>query len=181
MGGRRVLQFPGKEFCFSCGHRGILPELGVGNDFVRWHKHSRPHVHGGYWCCKTCSNDYHRGISSSGLYGWAKSIINASRKQAKLRGHEMVKISPEELIILRLNSIYCSDGCGQKLLWCTDGSFKNPHLHHNHKTGEVYGFVTKVCNSVEGLFSKIGAGDFVLQKKWLEYHFPEIIGAFRDI
>jgi hypothetical protein len=174
MGGRKIVQSPGKKYCFPCGHAGIFPELGFNNDFVRWRKHSRPHSHGGYWVCKVCGYNYRHGTGLTGMSGWAKSLISTSRKEAQLDGYQMAKITPEELAVLRKNAAYCADGCGQKLKWCTDGSFRNPHLHHNHKTGEVYGFVTKYCNSAQGLFSRIGNGNMELQVKWLEYHFPHI-------
>jgi hypothetical protein len=35
--------------------------------------------------------------------------------------------------------------CGEALKW-EFGVGKTPHLHHNHETGEIYGFTHPVCN-----------------------------------
>jgi len=36
--------------------------------------------------------------------------------------------------------------CGQPLNWDKLGMGKTPHLHHNHITGELYGFTHAACN-----------------------------------
>jgi hypothetical protein len=36
--------------------------------------------------------------------------------------------------------------CGEPLSW-EFGAGKTPHLHHNHITGEIYGFTHPVCNA----------------------------------
>jgi hypothetical protein len=169
----KFIQHPNTEFRFPCGHKGILPDFGCGNDFARWHKVSKPR--GGYWCCQACSDNYYRGVGPEGLLTWAKMIIHGGKRQARLGGYKPLKITPEELISLRVKAKFCSDGCGEELKWCTDGRFKNPHLHHDHMTGEVYGFVTKKCNSAQGLFSKIGDGNLNAQLNWLKFHFPDIV------
>jgi hypothetical protein len=35
--------------------------------------------------------------------------------------------------------------CKKPLLWDTNAK-KLPHLHHNHETGEIYGFTHPRCN-----------------------------------
>jgi recombination endonuclease VII len=180
---RVCVQFPGESFCFPCGCSGILPELGEGNDFASWRK--KPTTpRGGCWYCRVCScgsaRAYGRGVGPTGLLGWAKNIIAQINKTAKLGAYIGAKITPEELVHLREESTYCCDGCGEKLNWCTDGSFRNPSLHHNHKTGEVRGFTTAMCNRVEGDFDRIGNGDSNLQRRWLEYHFPNTVEPRRE-
>jgi hypothetical protein len=78
---------------------------------------------------------------------------------------------------LREKSSYCCDGCGQKLNWCIDGSFTNPHMHHDHKSGKVYGFVTQQYNLAQGHFKKIGNGNSKLQINWLKFHFPTTVAG----
>jgi len=173
MRGLKISQHPGEEFLFSCGHKGVLPELGIGNDFAIWSKQPN-RLRGGSWYCRACQVAQVRGAGSSGLRGWAKHILLTLRRVAKIHGYTEAKIAIDELVSLRLGSLYCSDGCGQKLKWCIDGSFRNPHLHHDHKTGQVYGFITMNCNTTEGSFSKIEN-----KRKWLEYHFPDIVGGLR--
>jgi hypothetical protein len=36
--------------------------------------------------------------------------------------------------------------CGESLSWKNFATGKTPHLHHDHLTGEIYGFTHPVCN-----------------------------------
>jgi recombination endonuclease VII len=180
-------QRSGEPFTFRCGHSGIFPNLGEGNDVAMWSK-NRSNSRGGYWACRVCNRDRCRsrvrGSGPQGLQGWAKALFPPSMDHAHKRGYKSPQISPEKLVVLRETSKYCLDNCGQKLKWrteYTEGRFINPHLHHDHKTGEVYGFVTPHCNSAEGHFSKIGNGDPALQIEWLKYHFPDVIERLKDL
>ena len=36
--------------------------------------------------------------------------------------------------------------CRKPMHWENLGKGKTPHLHHNHETGEIYGFTHSRCN-----------------------------------
>lgn len=122
------------------------------------------------------------GSGPSGLLGWAKDLIAASKARCHKHGYKSAQISPEELVVLRKNTTHCCDGCGRELKWCMDGSFKNPHLHHSHTTGEVYGFASEWCNTAEGRIRKQLSSKESLssQLRWFEFHFPELLSLYRE-
>ncbi len=184
---RPIKQQPNKEIKFPCGHSGILPKLGFSNDCAKWVKDSAC-KRGGIWICIICARFaakessllYCRGRGPvAGLFGWAGNIIRVSCRRAQKSGYEPANITLEKLIELRKNAIYCCDGCGQKLIWDKVNT-KNPHLHHNHKTGEVYGFVTPQCNLAQGYVEKIGHCNPISQAVWLRFHFPKIVEAVEE-
>ena len=65
-----------------------------------------------------------------------------AKSVAKRHKHAPPRISPEGLLIL-LEEQKCAI-CGQELA-------KRTHLHHDHKTGNVYGFAHAACNQAEGI------------------------------
>lgn len=73
--------------------------------------------------------------------GWARQILSGFRQKKGT----LPDITAEELVSLRQQSTHC--GCGKPLNW--DGMI-TPHLHHNHQTGFVYGYVHSHCNLIEG-------------------------------
>lgn len=172
----KVKQHPNKLYKFTkCGHEGLLPELGVSNNFAHWTKNTYPR--GGTWRCRACerrsAREYGFGIGPAGMLGWAKALIAKNRRGALKHGYEPICITAKDLVILREKSKYCADGCGQKIIWSTGGTFGNAQLHHNHETGLVYGFVISRCNAAEGYVGKIG--DSAAQARWFKYHFPDAV------
>jgi hypothetical protein len=49
-------------------------------------------------------------------------------------------------------------------------------LHHNHETGEVYGFAHRDCNRMEGFFGKLTTAQ---QVRFLQTQFPDVVKALR--
>jgi hypothetical protein len=185
---RPIKQQPNKKVHFPCGHSGTLPKLKSSNNCAKWVKDSGCR-RGGSWICIICARLkakessllYSRGRGPvAGLFGWAGVIIRTEICRAQKLGYKPARITLKKLIELRKNAIYCSDGCGQKLKWCTNGKFTNPHLHHNHETGEVYGFVTSQCNLAQGYVKKVGYNNPSSQASWLKFHFPEIVEIIKE-
>lgn len=106
--------------------------------------------------CKDCSP-----------LNWAKRLLWAANKKAKIKGYKPPNISPEELLLLRARSKHC-EGCGDPLLM--DG-YPVPHLHHHHDTGEVVGFVHASCNHIEGHLRKL---PLCARRLILRTFFPEV-------
>ena len=75
-----------------------------------------------------------------------------------------------EIVKLREESTSCvvCEGCKGPLNW--SGARHNPHLHHNHETGEVYGYAHGRCNQVEEFISPL-----VARVKELEEDFSPIL------
>jgi hypothetical protein len=85
--------------------------------------------------------------------GWASHCINRAKSDAKSRKHLAPKIAAEELVELRRRSDVCCF-CEQALSWAD--SKNSPHLHHDHETGEVFGYAHPVCNKFEGQVMSLG-------------------------
>jgi hypothetical protein len=101
---------------------------------------------------------------------WASRIIRCARAKAKSRGYVSMRITPEEVVSLMLSTKHCV-ACGGELNWITKG--ESPHLHHNHTTGVVIGYVHSRCNHVEGIIRRqISEGPRPI-KTFLEVMFPE--------
>jgi hypothetical protein len=180
MGFNGFKQKPNCQHKFKCGHRGKLPKLGVSNKFALWQKDSSKKYRTGGWVCFVCSrksqHKYRQGLGPSGLIGWAKHLILTWQQRSRKHGYALAKISPEELVVLRQNSTYCADGCGLKLKWNSKIE-RNPCLHHDHKTGKVFGFIVPRCNLAEGILKKIENSDPNKLIHWIASHFPTVVDA----
>jgi len=117
-------QQPGKKYTFrNCGCSGILPPLGGHNKFAK------------------------TGNSKTGpaFHCRVSRILSVSQISARERGYAPVpKDTPHSVIRKMMDEPNC-ERCGQPLEW-EFGQDKTPHLHHNHETGEPYGFTHPVCN-----------------------------------
>ena len=85
---------------------------------------------------------------------WAKEQIRQISKKSMERGYTPPTINPQELLNMR-GSPNCF-ACEQPLIWpdvYTQGL--SPVLHHNHISGEVYGYTHPNCNIAEGFISSI--------------------------
>lgn len=80
--------------------------------------------------------------------GWAKRVLRDLRHNAVEMGYVEPMISPEQLVVLKNETIDCVL-CEQPLLK------EVPRLHHNHRTGAVAGFTHNRCNTIEGLIEKL--------------------------
>lgn len=87
------------------------------------------------------------------------------KKTAKRRGYVPPDITPEQYLRLERKSKKCF-GCNGAL-----DETKTSHLHHNHATGEVYGFCHSLCNQAEGMLSKM---KFEEKVNFLSVFFPEV-------
>lgn len=113
-------QSPGKYHKFPCGCSGILPkEKRKSNIFAVWNS--------GNWACRILM------------------CINQSRGDAKVGKHQ--PINPDILhsaIRKMMRCAFCWR-CHKPMKWKLQAG-KTPHLHHDHTTGEVYGFTHPHCN-----------------------------------
>lgn len=82
---------------------------------------------------------------------FARNRLLFFRTQAKRLGHALPKITSEALLSLMRTSPVCF-GCRGKLNW---EAKTKPHLHHSHKTGQVFGFCHPLCNQAEGMIAKL--------------------------
>jgi len=117
-------QILGKYQTFHCGCVVLLPSChGVSDKFTRHHRHnSRP----GFWCR-------------------VSNIIDASRNAARKHGYKPIPANTPHSVIHKMMEEPNCERCGLPLIW-QFGIGKTPHLHHNHETGEIYGFTHPVCN-----------------------------------
>jgi Recombination endonuclease VII len=98
-----------------------------------------------------CKHSKHRShCRRCNPLGWAKGCLSVFKGTAKRRRYTPPNITPEKFVYLMQTTKLCA-GCGGKLNWETN----RPHLHHNHKTGEVLGFCHQMCNQAEGMLSKL--------------------------
>jgi hypothetical protein len=113
-------QHAGQFHVFPCGCGGILPKTGSDDKFAR-------RTSGGTYMCRV------------------SLILTCSWNNSKRDGH--IPISPDtpHSIIRRLMEELNCERCGESLIW-EFGSGRTPHLHHNHLTGEIYGFTHPICN-----------------------------------
>ena len=89
----------------------------------------------------------------------AKTVLRWARRCCKKFGYATPDITPEGLVNLYNVSTHCV-GCGGPLNWGHDNRHQ-PHLHHNHVTGEVLGFCHALCNQAEGMLSKLSSKEIV--------------------
>jgi len=114
------IQVPEKLHTFSCGCVGILPKKGEQNKFAMW-------------------------VQKAGFRCRAQVILLSSKQSAKKNGHRPISAStPHKTIRFFMEKSKC-ERCDESLIW-EFGFGKTPHLHHDHKTGEIYGFTHPKCN-----------------------------------
>lgn len=118
-------QVPGKLWAFSCGCKTILPPRGGQSKFARWDGSPKHNTFAHY--CR------------------AAMIIRANTKDAARRGYTAVDQNTQHSIIYDLMNEKNCCRCHQPLIW-EFGIAKTPHLHHDHKTGEIFGFTHPKCN-----------------------------------
>jgi hypothetical protein len=116
----RNLRIPKRKFCFSCGCSGILPRKGGHNKLAGWPIYTQAY-------CRVAK------------------ILTQSRKSAERRGGVPINSDTSHSFIRELMSIKKCWLCGKPLKWGF-GKTKTPHLHHDHETGEIYGFTHPACN-----------------------------------
>lgn len=116
----RNYQKPGKKHRFLCGCEGLLPrQRGQSNLFARGM--------GKNWYCRI------------------SAILQASNALARRKNYAPIDLQTPHIYIRELmKESYCKL-CKQPLKWVF-GHGKTPHLHHNHVTGKIYGFVHNLCN-----------------------------------
>jgi hypothetical protein len=113
-------QIPKERYIFLCGCSGVLPIRGQSNQFAKWNS--------GFWVCRV------------------SQIIMGSQKNARHRGHTPISKDVNHATIRKLMKDKNCERCGQLMSWNELGWGKTPHLHHNHETGELYGFTHPICN-----------------------------------
>jgi hypothetical protein len=117
----RNKQRPLKMHTFPCGCTGILPQRGHSNKFAS-------KVGNDWWRCRV------------------SVIIKSSEVSATHGDYQPIKINtPHSLIREEMDKNICYV-CEKPLLW-RFGVGVTPHLHHDHETGEIYGFSHIVCNT----------------------------------
>jgi hypothetical protein len=113
-------QIPGQPYMFPCGCCGTLPARGQSNAFARYN--------GSQFTCRVVA------------------ILNAGHKNCKNRGYVPVSPqTPHKTIREMMKCPHC-ERCKLPLSWESPGMGRTPHLHHNHATGEIYGFTHPTCN-----------------------------------
>jgi hypothetical protein len=112
-------QMPGKKHTFLCGCSGILPKQ-------RRQPNKFAVAVSSNWACR------------------AAIILKNSKFHAK-KYKPMDSNTPHSLIRELMEEPNC-ERCGQPLKWEL-GVGRTPHLHHDHDTGEIYGFTHLRCNS----------------------------------
>ena len=118
-----IVQEPGIWYTFdACGCSGFLPSKGQSNRFASL-------------------------ISTNGI-GWTCRVdrtLRSSQRKASEAGYKSMDPNiPHSVIRAMMEKPLCWR-CKQSLDW-TFGNIKTPHLHHNHETGEIYGYTHNRCN-----------------------------------
>jgi hypothetical protein len=90
---------------------------------------------------------------------WATSVLALNKHLAKKSGYIEPKITPDELLKLPKSVCYL---CRSSLVG------HRIHLHHNHLTGKVYGYVHSNCNRVEGLLGRLSLDELKIFMKNIE-------------
>jgi hypothetical protein len=117
-----VKQEAGKLHTFPfCRCVGILPKRGKVNKFAVYQRTS------GDFMCRV------------------SNILSSSRGSAKKHKYVPIDANTPHSVIRKLMEEPNCVRCNQPLEWVF-GLGKTPHLHHDHETGEIYGFTHPVCN-----------------------------------
>lgn len=116
-------QVPKSFHRFPCKCSGILPKRGDSNKFA--YSHAVQHVFG----CRVTS------------------ILSRSQKSANRYGYKPINSDTSHLVIRKMMQENSCVVCHNPLKWAF-GRGKTPHLHHDHETGEIYGFTHANCNPI---------------------------------
>jgi hypothetical protein len=105
---------------FPCGCVGMLPERGQSNRYAKWCSSA--------WRCRvTC-------------------IIRGNNNEARSGNYAPIdRDTPHSAIRAMMEEPNC-ERCGLPLSWEIFSNATTPHCHHNHQTGEIYGFTHPRCN-----------------------------------
>lgn len=118
-------QILGNKHIFPCGCKGLLPKNPrQSNKFAIGRR------------------IYNRFVFGCRVY----TIISSSQLSSKYRGYSPIPKNTSHLEIRKLMERPNCERCSQPLSWAELGRCKTPHLHHDHETGEIYGFTHPVCN-----------------------------------
>jgi hypothetical protein len=143
-----------KPFKFPCGHCARLPLLGRSTRLAYWCSNPK-YARRGTWRCGICIREHIRlrqkGLGSDGLRGWATILLRSLNYHAEKGRYTAPHISIDRLVDLRIQSKTCAL-TGRPLKW-SDATL--PHLHHNHVTGVVVGFVCGLANKAEGMLARL--------------------------
>jgi len=97
-----------------------MPQRGESNQFAKWH-------------------------ATTGAVCRIAGILSKSQTNAKAEDFMPInQNTPHSLIRQMMEAKNCIL-CGEPLKW-EFGPGKTPHLHHDHVTGEIYGFAHAKCN-----------------------------------
>lgn len=118
----RNLQLHGQAHKFPCGCCDVLPERGCTNKFAKGGGLGHGHI------CRV------------------SDLLNSSRQNARVGGYTAIACDTSHVVIRRWMEEPNCWRCQQPLDWNSLGRGKTPHLHHNHITGEIYGFTHSTCN-----------------------------------
>lgn len=113
------VQRPGKTHKFVCGCEGLLPNKGESNKLAIF--------------------------TATGFVCRVTRILNSSKHNAKRRGYKAISKNIDHLVIREMMKSNRCETCGEPLKWAFSRG-ETPHLHHDHKTGEILGFSHSICN-----------------------------------
>ncbi len=123
----RNCQIPNSLHTFPCGCIGVLPALKSANQFARSVTRSVP--------------------SSPGFICRVGGILSSAQINARRSGYMPIPIATLHVVIRQLMAVATCWLCKEPLIWPTVYALGHtPHLHHNHETGEIYGFTHPKCN-----------------------------------
>lgn len=133
----------------ACGHSGILPSNIREANEVFYPTNRRS------WRCKKCNLGYQSKARRSSLEVRMAMRLRGARHRAKQRSHEPPIISVEEAVKLYKSQAGKCAFCKRCVQEVSELS-----LEHNHRTGEVRGFVCNNCNLLEGILDKFSDEEF---------------------
>jgi hypothetical protein len=115
------IQIPGAVHTFSCGCSEVLPEKrGQSNKFALWSTRG--------WACRVTR------------------ILDGSVQAARKYGHQPIDPTLSHSVIRKMMEEPNCERCQQPRSWDDLGAGQTPHLHHDHKSGEIFGFTHPHCN-----------------------------------
>jgi NAD-dependent SIR2 family protein deacetylase len=113
-------QFLGKKHIFPCGCAALLPRTKRSTKYVVY--------------------------TGSGFVCRISTILKASKASARKRGHTAIPINTSHTAIRELMNNRKCERCARAMSWTIGDVLTTPHLHHDHETGEIYGFTHPKCN-----------------------------------